>query len=76
MDTSTHISIRLKRLLTISNDGRITRVCCLKQLKTRHLFCDMLSHPIRVVERGNYHVNVLTGCSGVQNPMISMLFIP
>ena len=33
-------------------------------------------HPIRVVEQGNYHVNVLTKCSGVQQPMISILFIP
>ena len=31
--------------------------------------------PIRVVEQGNYHVIVFTQCSGVQHPMISMLFI-
>ena len=33
-------------------------------------------HPIRVVKQGNYHVIVVTECSGVQHPMISMLFIP
>ena len=33
-------------------------------------------HPIRVVEEGNYHVIVCNVYSGVQHPMISMLFIP
>ena len=33
-------------------------------------------HPIRLVDEGNYHVIVVTECSGVQHPMISMLFIP
>ena len=32
--------------------------------------------PIKVVEQGNYHVIVVTECSGVQYPMLSMLFIP
>ena len=32
-------------------------------------------HPVRV-EQGNYHVNVYHVYSGVQHPMISMLFIP
>ena len=36
----------------------------------------VLRHPIRVVERGNYHVIVYHVYSGVQHPMISMLFIP
>ena len=36
----------------------------------------LANHPIRVVEQGNYHVIVVTKCSGVQHPMISMLFIP
>ena len=31
---------------------------------------------IRVVEQGNYHVIVVNECSCVQDPMISMLFIP
>ena len=35
-----------------------------------------LCQPIRVVEQGNYHVIVVTECSRVQHPMISMLFIP
>ena len=34
------------------------------------------NHPIRVVEQGDYHVIVVTEYSGVQHPMISMLFIP
>ena len=33
-------------------------------------------HPIGVVEQGNYHMNVVFECSGVQHPIISMLFIP
>ena len=33
-------------------------------------------HPIRILEQGNYHVIVVTDCSGVQHPMISMLFVP
>ena len=32
-------------------------------------------HPIRVVEQGYYHVIVYHVYSGVQHPMISMLFI-
>ena len=35
-----------------------------------------LHHPIRVVEQGNYHVIVYLVYSGVQHPLISMLFIP
>ena len=33
-------------------------------------------HPIRVEEEGNYHVIVYHVYSGVQHPMISILFIP
>ena len=29
-----------------------------------------------VVEYDNHHVIVVTKCSGVQHPMVSMLFIP
>ena len=29
-----------------------------------------------VVDHGNYHVIVVNECSGVQHPMISLLFIP
>ena len=42
-----------------------------------YFLAKMLTYnPIRVVEQGNYHVIVVTECSGVQHPMISMLFIP
>ena len=33
-------------------------------------------HPIKMVEQGIYHVIVVIECSGVQHPLISMLFIP
>ena len=33
-------------------------------------------HPMRVVEQGNYNVIVVTECSGVQYPVILMVFIP
>ena len=36
----------------------------------------MVLHPTWVIKQGNYHVIVVTKCSGVQHPMISMLFIP
>ena len=36
----------------------------------------MKDYPITVVEQDNYHVIVVTKCSEVQHPMISMLFIP
>ena len=43
----------------------------------KYYFCtSLLTHPIRVVEQGNYHVIVYHVYSGVQYPMISMLFIP
>ena len=35
-----------------------------------------LVHPIRLVEQGYYHVTVYHVYSGVQHPIISMLFIP
>ena len=44
------------------------RAKCLSKFRFRY--------PIWVVEQGNYHVIVVTECSGVQHPMISMLFIP
>ena len=35
-----------------------------------------VNHPIRVLEQGNYHGIVYHEYSGVQLPIISMLFIP
>ena len=39
-------------------------------------FCIHISHPIRVVEQGDYHMIVVTEWSGVQHSMMSTLFIP
>ena len=48
----------------------------LESNKNLFLCFPLCMNPIRVVEQGNYQVIVYHMYSGVQHPMISMMFIP
>ena len=80
--SATQIEFHSFNYKNISNNSYMVQMI-LDIMEYKRLICLILVnvdipdiHPIRVIEQGNYHVIVVTEYSGVQHPMISMVFIP